>query len=61
MPDTFIILCIVAIFLAQWVLLGTLLWKDGYKKGQIDAIGDRIDWRLVNHSDESKTWEKMCK
>ena len=46
--------------IALSAIISHICWKNGYKNGQIDAIGkDNIEWHLVDHNDGSKTWEEI--
>ena len=59
MPD-FLVVILVLGAIASIVVFSAICWHVGYKKGQIDALGEKnIEYHLVDHHDGSKTWEKI--
>jgi hypothetical protein len=48
------------VFLAGLTATVGSLYKDiGYKEGQIDAITNNIEYRLIIMPDSTKVWEKI--
>lgn len=47
-------------------VIGIILWavffnpiKEGYKRGQVDALTGNIKYELVTQPDSTKTWEEI--
>ena len=48
------------VFLAIVLLLTekyTCYYKSGYRQGQIDSLTGKINYKLKEHKDKTKTWE----
>jgi hypothetical protein len=51
---------IMIVFLAFFTMGITIIGKDiGYKKGQIDALTNNVQYKLVTMPDSTKVWEKI--
>lgn len=56
----FLIFTIILFATTMLILAFFKLYSEGYKDGQIDALGKKnIDYCLKEHQDGSKTWEKV--
>ena len=55
--DKFLAIVLLCIVFLVGVLGGTLLMNHKYKQGQVDALTGNAKYELIEHEDNTRTWE----
>lgn len=51
----------IIVIMVSLIFICAFVYKEGYKKGQIDAITGTINYEKVIHDNETVTWEEIEK